>query len=250
MSDELVVFHNVKNAFNPPVREDGRFPKSLMEFNNLNTFNNVVLTPEIKKKLLDEFPFIPTAELVERYGISYCTIHKYAKKNGLKKDEEAIRRWKDDNPRSITKNVIEDYPYYTNAELAEKYGVTINRIRSIANNYRLHKDWDFLRKPSSERYASSIEQYKKIKEYENNEDRTADIDIQEAGNDTSEYKSLENCLMEYKKLYETFSRDSAALLESMTQAINDIKNQMLEVRKKLKKADLPQTGDNPDQDNQ
>jgi hypothetical protein len=36
----------------------------------------------------------------------------------------------------------------------------------------------------------------------------------------------------------------------MTQAINDIKNRMLEVRKKLKKADLPQTGDNPDQDNQ
>lgn len=220
----------------------------------------MVLTQEIKKKLLEEFPFIPTAALVERYGISYYTIDNYAKKNGLKKDEEAIRRWKDEHrkpkperdssPNKKITYIIEDYPYYTNAELAEKYGETVTHIRSIASYHRLHKDWEFLRKPSSERYASSIEQYKKIKEYENNEDRTADIDIQEAGNDTSEYKSLENCLMEYKKLYETFSRDSAALLESMTQAINDIKNRMLEVRKKLKKADLPQTGDNPDQDNQ
>jgi hypothetical protein len=220
----------------------------------------MIVKQETYKQILEEFPFIPSSILAERYGISCSTIDNYAKKNGLKKDEEAIRRWKDEHRKPKPKRdsspnkkitfIIEDYPYYTNAELAEKYGETVTHIRSIASYHHLHKDWDFLRKPSSERYASSIEQYKKIKEYENNEDRTADIDIQEAGNDTSEYKSLENCLMEYKKLYETFSRDSAALLESMTQAINDIKNRMLEVRKKLKKADLPQTGDNPDQDNQ
>jgi hypothetical protein len=220
----------------------------------------MIVTQETYQQILEEFPFIPSSILAERYSISCSTIDNYGKKNGLKKDEEAIRRWNDEHrkpkperdsyKKRITADIIEDYPYYTNAELVEKYGVTINRIRSIANNYRLHKDWEFLRKPSAERYASSIEQYKKSKEYENNEDTTADIDMQEEDNDTSEYKSLENCLMEYKKLYETFSRDSAALLESMTQAINDIKNRMLEVRKKLKKADLPQTVDNPDQDNQ
>ncbi len=133
----------------------------------------MVLTQEIKKKLLDEFPFIPSSILAERYGISCNTIDNYAKKNGLKKDEEAIRRWKDEHrkpkperdssSRKKITYIIEDYPYYTNAELAEKYGETVTHIRSIASYHHLHKDWEFLRKPPMERYDGSVQAYKNNK---------------------------------------------------------------------------------------
>jgi len=104
---------------------------------------------EVLNRILEEYPFTSTKVLAERYGKSPSAIEGLVRRHGVRKMDGAKRQCahviypKQERVSSVKtrhEGIIQDYPYYTNEELAVKYETTIGAVKSVGEKHHLKKD--------------------------------------------------------------------------------------------------------------
>ncbi len=120
------------------------------------------ISEEKRRKLLEEYPSVPTAVLSKKYGISGEHIRRLARYAGIAKDFKAQRQYRASHRKKNTfdellrEKILADFPAYTNKELAWIYKKSADSISRLGRKAGLRKDPEARRQRL---YGNLLEQY-------------------------------------------------------------------------------------------
>lgn len=98
-------FNNTKTPKKPTCKAKYQVPKRR---NEKSGNPELYLTPELEEKFRSLYPVTMNRRMMELFGISHSTLHRFARELGLQKDETIIRR----KLAKQIKKICEDNGYY------------------------------------------------------------------------------------------------------------------------------------------